>query len=211
MGAEPELERERARMVERTIARRGVRDESVLRAMRAVPRHRFVPESLRSRAYEDLPLEIGEEQTISQPYIVALMAELARVGRGTRVLDVGTGSGYQAAVLAELGAEVYTIERIPTLLERAEGTLRETGYTRIHTRVGDGKEGWREQAPFDAILVAAATAQVPPALIDQLAEGGRLVLPVGGEDVQELLVLEKMPWGSVRRRTVGGVAFVPLV
>jgi protein-L-isoaspartate(D-aspartate) O-methyltransferase len=198
-------------MVERTIARRGVQDEAVLTAMRTVPRHRFVPESLRARAYEDLPLEIGEEQTISQPYIVALMAELARVGPGARVLDIGTGSGYQAAVLAEIGADVYSIERIGTLLERARHTLEETGYARIHTKVGDGKAGWPEHAPYDAILVAAATAQVPPALIDQLAEGGRLVLPVGGDEVQELLVLEKTPWGSIRRRTVGGVAFVPLV
>ena len=198
-------------MVERTIARRGVQDEAVLQAMRAVPRHRFVPEPMRARAYEDLPLEIGEEQTISQPYIVALMAELGRVGPGTRVLDVGTGSGYQAAVLAEMGADVYSIERIGTLLDRAKRTLEETGYTRIHLKVGDGKEGWPEHAPYDAILVAAATASVPPALIDQLAEGGRLVLPVGGTEVQELLVLEKTPWGSIRRRTVGGVAFVPLV
>jgi protein-L-isoaspartate(D-aspartate) O-methyltransferase len=211
MRGEPELERARARMVERTIVSRGVRDEAVLEAMRAVPRHRFVPPDLRDRAYEDLPLEIGEEQTISQPYIVALMAELARVGPGTRVLDVGTGSGYQAAVLAETGAEVWSIERIPALLERATATLAENGYSRVHLKLGDGKEGWPEHAPFDAILVAAATAHVPPALVDQLAEGGRLVLPVGGVDVQELLVLEKTEWGSIRRRTVGGVAFVPLL
>jgi len=211
MWGEPELERARARMVERTIARRGIHDEGVLHAMRAVPRHRFVPEGMRLRAYEDLPLEIGEEQTISQPYIVALMAELGQVGPGTRVLDVGTGSGYQAAVLAEMGGDVYSIERIPALLDRARSTLEDNGYARIHLRIGDGKEGWPEHAPYDAILVAAATAHVPPALIDQLAEGGRLVLPVGGEEVQELLVLEKTPWGSIRRRTVGGVAFVPLV
>ncbi len=211
MWGEPELERARARMVERTIARRGVQDEAVLQAMRAVPRHRFVPERSRMRAYDDLPLEIGEEQTISQPYIVALMAELGRVGPGTRVLDVGTGSGYQAAVLAEMGADVYSIERIQALLDRARRTLEETGYSRIHLRTGDGKEGWPEHAPYDAILVAAATPHVPPALIDQLADAGRLVLPVGGEDIQELLVLEKTPWGSIRRRTVGGVAFVPLV
>jgi len=211
MWGEPELERARARMVERTIARRGVQDEGVLQAMLAVPRHRFVPERMRTRAYEDLPLEIGEEQTISQPYIVALMAELGRVGPGARVLDVGTGSGYQAAVLAEMGADVYSIERIPALLDRAGRALEETGYSRIHLTIGDGKEGWPEHAPYDAILVAAATAHVPPALIDQVAEGGRLVLPVGGEEVQELLVLEKTPWGSIRRRTVGGVAFVPLV
>jgi protein-L-isoaspartate(D-aspartate) O-methyltransferase len=207
---DPDLERARARMVDRTIARRGVQDERILEAMRTVPRHLFVPEERRDRAYDDLPLEIGEEQTISQPYIVALMAELARVGPTSKVLDVGTGSGYQAAVLDTVAREVCSIERIPTLYERARDVLVETGHARVKLRCGDGKEGWPEEAPFDAILVAAATPQVPPALVEQLAENGRLVLPVGGAEIQELLVLERTSWGTVRRRTVGGVAFVPL-
>jgi protein-L-isoaspartate(D-aspartate) O-methyltransferase len=142
---------------------------------------------------------------------VALMAELARVGPGKKVLDVGTGSGYQAAVLDEIGATVCSIERIPALYERARPVLAETGHSTVRLRCGDGKEGWPEEAPFDAILVAAATPHVPPALITQLAEGGRLVLPVGSADLQELLVLERTEWGTVRRRTVSGVAFVPLL
>jgi protein-L-isoaspartate(D-aspartate) O-methyltransferase len=198
-------------MVERTIARRGVQDERILNAMRTVPRHVFVPEPRRERAYADLPLEIGEGQTISQPYIVALMAELAAVAPDKKVLDVGTGSGYQAAVLDEIGARVCSIERIAALCERARIVLAETGHAAVRLRWGDGKEGWPEEAPFDAILVAAATPHVPPALIEQLAERGRLVLPVGGTDQQELLVLERTEWGAVRRRTVSGVAFVPLV
>ena len=211
MWDEPDLARARARMVDRTIARRGVHDGRILEAMRTVPRHLFVPEDRREHAYHDLPLEIGEAQTISQPYIVALMAELARVAPNKRVLDVGTGSGYQAAVLSQIGASVCSIERIPSLCERARMVLEETGHGSVRLRLGDGKEGWPEEAPFDAILVAAATSHVPPALITQLADNGRLVLPVGGADLQELLVLERTEFGTVRRRTVAGVAFVPLV
>lgn len=199
-----------ASMVERTVAARGVRDESVLEAMRAVPRHRFVPAAYRAEAYLDQPLPLAEGQSISQPYIVAAMAELAQVERGSRVLDVGTGSGYQAAVLAAMGAEVYSVERVPELAEEARAALAEIGAT-ASMRVGDGKLGWPEAAPFDAVLVAAATERVPEPLIDQLGVGGRLVIPVGAGDSQELVVLERMRWGEIRRRAVMRVLFVPLV
>lgn len=197
-------------LVRDTIERRGVQDPEVLRALRAVPRHRFVPDDLQHEAYRDWPLPIGQGQTISQPYVVALMAELARVGPGSRVLDVGTGSGYQAAVLAEIGADVWSIERLPELCARAGERLAELGY-RVRLRTGDGKLGWPEEAPFDAILVAAAAVEVPPALLEQLAPGGRLVIPVGDADRQELLLLERTEWGGVRRRSVTEVLFVPLV
>lgn len=204
--------REREALVERTIAARGVTDPHVLAAMRTVPRHLFVPEVVRGEAYRDWPVEIGFGQTISQPYVVAWMAELARVGPGARVLDVGTGSGYQAAVLAAAGAVVWSIERIPELSAGAALALAEAGLAeRVTLRVGDGRLGWPEAAPFDAVLVGAATAHVPPALLDQLAVGGRLVIPVGLPDQQELVVLEHTDWGGVRRRTHGEVAFVPLV
>lgn len=197
-------------MVRDTVAARGVRDEVVLQAMRTVPRHAFVPPDHRDQAYEDHPLPLPEGQTISQPYIVAAMAEIAGIRPGQRVLDVGTGSGYQAAVLSAIGAEVYTIERVPALVERARQVLTATGHDEVHIRVGDGKEGWPEAAPFHAILVAAATQHVPEPLIDQLAEGGRLVIPVGDADNQELTVLERMPWGEIRRHGVMRVLFVPL-
>jgi protein-L-isoaspartate(D-aspartate) O-methyltransferase len=201
----------REQLVERTIVRRGVRDPDVLRAMRTVPRHLFVPDDVRHLAYEDEPLPIGLEQTISQPYVVAWMAELARVRPGARVLDVGTGSGYQAAVLRAIGAEVWSIEIVPELHERARRALAEAGIEGVRLRLGDGRLGWPEAAPFDAILVAAAAEHVPPALMDQLADGGRLVVPVGTRWQQELLLLEKTDWGGLRRHTYGEVAFVPLV
>lgn len=200
---------ERAHLVEESIRGRGLTDPEILRAMGAVPRHRFVPAEEQAKAYDDAPLPIGHGQTISQPFVVAWMAELAGVRAGSRVLDVGTGSGYQAAVLAELGAEVFSIERIPELAARAERTLAACSY-RVHLRCADGKVGWPEEAPFDAILVAAASEQVPIALLDQLTPGGRLVLPIGDEH-QELIVLERTPWGTIRRSTHGAVAFVPLV
>jgi protein-L-isoaspartate(D-aspartate) O-methyltransferase len=185
-----------------------VRDSRVLAAMRRVPRHEFVPASVRDRAYDDGPLPIGHEQTISQPYIVAVMTELARLDARSRVLEVGTGSGYQAAVLAEVAGEVYTIEIVEPLARGAETTLRRLGYSRIHVRHGDGHRGWPEAAPFDAILVTAAPARVPPALLAQLAEGGRLVIPVG-DDAQELEVHRRTAAGFEVRR-VFPVRFVPM-
>jgi protein-L-isoaspartate(D-aspartate) O-methyltransferase len=199
---------ERARMVDEQIAARGVRDPRVLAAMRRVPRHAFVPARWRAEAYADHPLPIGEGQTISQPYIVALMTELAAVAPGDRVLEVGTGSGYQAAVLAELGADVHSIEIVEPLARAARTNLDGTGYGRVHTRHGDGYRGWPEAAPFAAIVVTAAPPEVPPALLAQLAPGGRLVIPVGTAD-QELQVHERTPDG-IRVRRVTPVRFVPM-
>jgi protein-L-isoaspartate(D-aspartate) O-methyltransferase len=206
-GAEPALAR--GRMVEEQIVARGVTDPAVLRAMRAVPRHEFVPAGARADAYADQPLPIGHGQTISQPYIVALMSELAAVKPGDRVLEIGTGSGYQAAILAELGADVYSIEILEPLARRAGETLRRLGYDRIHLRQGDGYRGWPSAAPFAAIVATAAPPEVPPALLAQLAPGGRLVIPVG-KDEQELRVLVRTPSGIETRRVVP-VQFVPMV
>ncbi|HHO52385.1 MAG TPA: protein-L-isoaspartate(D-aspartate) O-methyltransferase [Deltaproteobacteria bacterium] len=197
-------------MVDTQLVARGIHDPDVIRAMSSTPRHRFVPQRLRHAAYQDRPLPLDPEQTISQPYIVALMAELGRVSPGDRVLDVGTGSGYQAAVLANLGAQVWSIERLPELLETAAAHLAELELP-VQLRAGDGKEGWPEAAPFDAILVAAAAAQVPPRLLEQLGPEGRLVVPIGDENHQELLVLERTPWGELRRQSVTEVRFVPLI
>jgi len=199
---------ERTRMVEEQIAARGVRDPRVLAAMRRVPRHAFVPERWRGDAYADHPLPIGEAQTISQPYIVALMTELAAVAPGARVLEVGTGSGYQAAVLAELGADVYSVEIVEPLARQARARLDRLGYGRVHTRHGDGYQGWLEAAPFAAIVVTAAPPAVPPALLAQLAPGGRLVIPVGSGE-QELQVHERTADG-IRIRRVTPVRFVPM-
>jgi protein-L-isoaspartate(D-aspartate) O-methyltransferase len=204
----PELQAARDAMVREQIEARGVRDPEVLRAMRAVPRHLFVPESMRPFAHDDHPLPIGEDQTISQPYIVALMTELARVGPGSRVLEVGTGSGYQAAVLSEMGAEVRSIEIVEPLARRARGTLDALGYGRVRTRTGDGYAGWPDAAPFDAIVVTAAPPHVPQPLVDQLAPGGRMVIPVG-RGVQSLTVLTRTADG-VTREDVLPVRFVPM-
>ena len=204
----PARESERARMVDEQIAARGVRDPRVLAAMRHVPRHEFVPTPLRPFAYHDRPLAIGEGQTISQPYIVAVMTELAALDAGSRVLEVGTGSGYQAAVLAEVAREVYTIEILEPLARGAERTLRRLGYAGVHVRHGDGHRGWPEAAPFDAIVVTAAPVGVPPALLAQLAPGGRLVIPVGSEH-QELQVHRRTPEGFTIER-IFPVRFVPL-
>jgi protein-L-isoaspartate(D-aspartate) O-methyltransferase len=201
---------ERERMVRRDIEGRGVRDAAVVKALLAVPRHLFVPEPLRSQAYADHPLPIGHDATISQPYIVGLMTELLGVSRGQKVLEIGTGSGYQAAILAEMGARVYTIELVPELARTAGETLRRQGYT-VEVRSGDGYRGWPEAAPFDRIILTAAPPEVPRALIDQLARGGRLVAPVGGSVLtQELVVIDKLADGKLRRRTEGGVRFVPM-
>jgi protein-L-isoaspartate(D-aspartate) O-methyltransferase len=197
------------RMVREQIEARGVRDPRVLAALRAVPRHLYVPEAWRDRAYEDGPLPIGEGQTISQPYIVAVMTEQIRPEPGDRVLEIGTGSGYQAAVLARLVARVYSIEIVPELAERARASLAAQGVANVEVVTGDGYRGLPEHAPFDGILVTAAPAEVPQPLVDQLAEGGRLVVPVGGRD-QELRVLERTASG-IRSETLFPVRFVPFV
>jgi protein-L-isoaspartate(D-aspartate) O-methyltransferase len=186
-------------------------DADVLAAIRAVPRHEFVPAAVRAYAYANQPLPIGEGQTISQPYIVALMTDLAAVGPDSVVLEVGTGSGYQAAVLAEVAARVYTIEIIDALGRRAAQTLERLGYDNVEVRIGDGYLGWPEVAPFDAILVTAAPETVPPPLIEQLKIGGKLVIPVGPVDrVQSLQVITKGPGGVISRTDVLPVQFVPL-
>jgi protein-L-isoaspartate(D-aspartate) O-methyltransferase len=207
-AVEETFEAARARMVAAQIEGRGVRDPAVLAAMRKVPRHRFVPESLRSQAYDDHPLPIGLGQTISQPYIVALMTELSRPRAGMKVLEVGTGSGYQAAVLAEIVGTVDTIEIVPELGRRAEKTLREMGYRNVRVFVGDGFDGRPQDAPFDAILVTASPETIPPPLLEQLADGGRLVIPVGSAE-QELLVVTKTESGY-HRESVIPVRFVPM-
>jgi protein-L-isoaspartate(D-aspartate) O-methyltransferase len=186
-------DRLREKMVTEQIEGRGVSSPDVLAAMRKVERHRFVPEARRDQAYSDYPLPIGDGQTISQPYIVALMTWLVEPGRNARILEIGTGSGYQAAVLAETCAEVYTVEIIPELGGRAEKLLSDLGYRNIRVKIGDGYEGWPEHAPFDGIIVTCAPSQIPQPLKDQLAEGGRLVIPVGPQDaVQHLKVLVKV-------------------
>ncbi len=203
--------RRRLAMVDRQLRRRGIRDERVLDAMARVPRELFVPTELRERAYADAALPIGWGQTISQPYMVALICEELALRRGERVLDVGTGSGYQAAVLAELAGEVHSIERIPALAERAQDALAAAGYgDRVHVHVGDGTRGLPDYAPFDAIAVAAAAPEPPPALYEQLRERGRLVLPVGERLEQRLEVVVRTPEGPARMRSVP-CRFVPLV
>ncbi len=203
-----EERRERERMVKDQIGRRGVRDERVLQAMRKVPRELFVERNDRACAFHDGPLSIGHGQTISQPYIVAYMTEMLAIGSADRVLEIGTGSGYQTAVLAELAAEVYTIEIVEELSVRAQGLLRAQGYSNIHFRAGDGSLGWSEAAPFDAIMVTAAPDRTPERLIDQLAEGGRMIVPVGS--VEQNLELLARRGGAIERRELIGVRFVPM-
>ena len=211
-----ELAEIRERMVTRQIqqpldGRTPVRSEGVCAAMRAVPRHAFVPAHLRGQAYADSPLPIGHDQTISQPYIVALMTELLELTPESKVLEVGTGSGYQAAVLAHLTPHVYTIEIVEPLAERAARILRELGYDSIQCRRGDGYLGWPEHAPFDAVIVTCAADDIPPPLWAQLKPGGRMVIPVGEADaVQQLVVIRKTEDGERRSRTVIPVRFVPL-
>jgi protein-L-isoaspartate(D-aspartate) O-methyltransferase len=187
-------------------------DPRVMRALERVPRHEFVPAALRGHAYENKPLPIGDGQTISQPFIVALMTDLLALAPQARVLEVGAGSGYQTAVLAELAAAVYAIEWVPRLAASARERLQSLGYANVELRVGDGGKGWPAHAPFDAVLIAAAGRAIPPALVEQLAPGGRLVAPRGAEpDGQELVVITKDAAGVVRERTVLAVAFVPLL
>jgi protein-L-isoaspartate(D-aspartate) O-methyltransferase len=204
----PDAAAARERMVRQQLASRDIADARVLAAMGKVPRHEFVPDELVARAYDDTPLPIGHRQTISQPYIVALMTERAKIGPGARVLEVGTGSGYQAAVLAEVAKDVYSIEIVEPLAKRAEATLRRLGYDRVHVRHGDGYRGWPDAAPFDAILVTAAPGRVPKPLLDQLAPGGRLVIPVGA-GVQELEVHRRTESG-IEVEHVAPVRFVPM-
>jgi protein-L-isoaspartate(D-aspartate) O-methyltransferase len=203
--------RERERMVQEQLVARGISDERVLDAINRVPRHRFVDEGLRHRAYGDHPLPIGEEQTISQPYIVGLMTSLLGLTGREKVLEVGTGSGYQTAVLAELSRRVCSVERLPRLADRARRLVESMGYTNVWIRVGNGALGWRDEAPFDRILVAAAGPSVPAPLIDQLGEGGRLVAPVGDAESQTLTLVERRGGSEVTTRAVGECRFVPLV
>ncbi len=200
---------DRLDMVERQIFARGIEEENVLEAMRSVPRHLFVPEELRDQAYVDFPQRIGSGQTISQPYMVALMTALLNLEGGEKVLEIGTGSGYQAAVLSEIGATVYTIEIRKELAEQARGTLDRLEYGNIHYRVGDGYQGWPEAAPFDAIVVTAAPPEIPQKLVEQLEVGGRLVIPVG-RYFQDLVVVTKGEDG-VKKQRVAAVRFVPMV
>jgi protein-L-isoaspartate(D-aspartate) O-methyltransferase len=202
---------EREQMVAGQIESRGVISVPVLQAMRDVPRHAFVPDAEQAWAYDDGPLPIGHQQTISQPYIVALMTELARPAPSDRALEIGTGSGYQTAVLARLVSHVYSIEIVEELSRQAAARLEALGCRNVSLRVGDGHAGWPEHAPFDIILSAAAPEQVPPALVNQLAPGGRLVIPAGPSYAQELLLFDKGPQGQVSSRDVTAVRFVPLV
>ncbi len=200
----------RERMVQTQIASRGIKDSRVLQAMLKIPRHLFVEEALKEQAYGDYPLPIGEGQTISQPYIVALMTEALELKGREKVLEIGTGSGYQAAILAELVRWVYSIERYPSLAYSAKKLLEKLGYRNVIIKVGDGTKGWPEFAPFDAIIVTAAGPDIPEPLIEQLAEGGRLVMPVGDEWSQYLIKLVKKA-GKIHKENLGAVRFVKLV
>jgi protein-L-isoaspartate(D-aspartate) O-methyltransferase len=200
---------QRKHMVKEQIAARGVRTRSLLTVMESVPRHYFVPADDLAWAYSDGPLPIGHGQTISQPFIVALMTELLDLTSTARVLEVGTGSGYQAAVLGQLAGEVHTVELIPELAHRAEGILNSLGYTRVHVHLGDGSLGWPEAAPYDGIIVTAASPEVPPPLLEQLGEGGRLVIPVGRLGSQVLEVVRREGEKFVHEKNLP-VAFVPL-
>jgi len=202
------FEKLRLRMVKGQIESRGVKDKNVLEAMKKVPRHLFVPEKYRKYAYDDRPLPIGENQTISQPYIVAYMTESLELDEDDKVLEIGTGSGYQAAILGEIAASVYTIEIVESLALRAELTLKDLGYTNVHVRVGDGYQGWPGEAPFDAVIVTAAPDHIPQPLIDQLKDGGRLVIPVG-DYMQELVLVKKTDKGIEKERLLP-VMFVPM-
>lgn len=198
-------------MVEDQLASRDISDSRVLTAMRNVPRHWFVPSSLQARAYHDGPLPIGEDQTISQPYIVALMTQSLSLKPGDKVLEIGTGSGYQAAILSEFVDELYTIEIVRPLGERAATLFRERGYSGIHARIGDGYLGWPEAAPFDAIIVTCAPESPPQPLVDQLAVGGRMCIPVGTTFMgQELILLTKEADGRLNRKMIAPVSFVPM-
>ncbi len=209
-GKTDRFEVERLEMVRTQIERRGVRDQHVLEAMRKVPRHLFIPRDNKIYSYSDFPLSIGQGQTISQPYIVAAMSELLALKGYERVLEIGTGSGYQTAILCELAGEVFSIERIKSLADIAQERLAALGYSNVHVSSGDGTLGWKEYAPYEAILVTAASPSVPHSLISQLAEGGRLVIPVGERYSQVLQLWEKQG-GQLHSSNCMGVVFVPLI
>jgi len=198
-------------LLERELRPAGITDERVLSAMRKVRREKFIPDSLRDRAYGNYPLPIGENQTISQPYIVALMTQALSIKSNDKILEIGTGSGYQAAILAELASIVYTIERLETLSNRARTNLYSQGYNNIYLIVGDGTKGLEEYAPYDKIMVTAAAPHVPEPLLSQLANGGKLVIPVGNRFVQDLQLVEKAQNGRIYKSSLGGCRFVPLI
>ena len=202
----------RMQMVQDQIEARGIKDKAVLSAMRQTPRHEFMPQEARPAAYDDHAVAIGHGQTISQPFVVAFMSEALGIAKHHRVLEIGTGSGYQAAILSQLAAEVDTIEIVPALARSAQETLTRLGYRNVHVREGDGYKGWPEKAPFDRIMLTAAPPEMPQALIDQLKPGGKLIAPIGPTGGnQELIVLEKSPTGKITRRSVLPVRFVPMV
>ena len=208
---EANFARARARLID-TLRAEGIDDERVLEALSRVRRHEFVDARWHGEAYGNYPLPIGHDQTISQPYIVALMTQILSLQPGERVLEIGTGSGYQAAVLAELGCAVFSIELLPELAASAAQTLSRLGYTQVHLRVGDGYLGWPEEAPFDAIIVTAAPPETPAALVEQLGPGGRMVLPLGDQSGYQMLTLvEKDAAGKVSSRNIAAVRFVPMV
>jgi protein-L-isoaspartate(D-aspartate) O-methyltransferase len=210
IAADDALALARQRMVAEQLSGRSITNAKVLAVMGKVPRHEFVSESLRSQAYQDSPLPIGHDQTISQPYIVAFMTEQLEPGLTDRVLEVGTGSGYQAAILAELVQKVYTVEIIEDLANRAAANLKRLGYTNVYVRAGDGYQGWPEAAPFDAIIVTCAPEKVPPALIEQLKDGGRMIIPVGSSPWGQDLVLLRKHGDKLERRAILPVRFVPM-
>jgi len=205
-----DYKQERSRMVDEQIAGRGVKDERVLAVMRKIPRHEFLPEGIRGMAYNDSALPLGEGQTMSQPYMVALMTELLGLKGAERVLEIGTGSGYQAAVLAELCQKVYTVERIKTIADKARATLDRLGYKSVAIKIYDGTYGWKEMAPYDAIIVTAGSPDIPAPLVEQLKEGGRLVIPVGDRYGQQLITVVKTVEGMITERSIPCV-FVPLI
>ncbi|MBU0534221.1 MAG: protein-L-isoaspartate(D-aspartate) O-methyltransferase [Candidatus Omnitrophica bacterium] len=200
----------RENMVEVQLKTRGIKDEKLLEVMGQIPRHLFVSEQQRSCAYEDFPLPIGEGQTISQPYMVALMTELLRLKEHEKVLEIGTGSGYQTAVLSKTAKEVYTVEKIESLALKAEEMFKELGYQNIKVKVGDGSEGWSEYAPYNGIIVTAGSPKIPEPLIKQLSENGRIVIPIGGPFSQDLILGEKIK-GELITKTICGCTFVPLI
>lgn len=209
MRIDPKIRRDK--MVKEQVEARGVRDKAVLDAMKKVPRHLFVEEALSPRAYNDSPLPIGEGQTISQPFIVGFMSELLQISPGQKVLEIGTGSGYQAAVLAEMGAEVYTIERIKKLFMATRKLLFEMRYFNIRVKLDDGTTGWPDEGPYDRIIVTAGGPEIPQSLVDQLADPGRMVIPVGHERRRQRLMLVTKEEGKVVEEDMGGCAFVDLV